>query len=275
MISNDYFRTLQIPVLQGRDFDSQDTVDKPSVAIVDSALAERYFPGQSPIGKGISVLVGEEGARDCTIVGVVPHLRYRSPGQNESPFQAYFPYSQWDLDLVYLVVRSDLDASVLVPAIQQTVTSIDSGVPIFDADTYENVIAEKFVTRRLCALLVTLFSAAALFLSAIGIYGVMAYSVGQRTRELAIRIALGAQVSNILRSVADQGIKIVCIGILVGIAVALIAARLIEGLLYGVSAIDFVTLLVSSAILIVAAVLACLLPALRAVRINPTKALRE
>ena len=176
---------------------------------------------------------------------------------------------------MYLVVRSDLDASVLVPAIQQTVTSIDSGVPIFDADTYENVIAEKFVTRRLCALLVALFSAAALFLSAIGIYGVMAYSVGQRTRELAIRIALGAQVSNILRSVADQGIKIVCIGILIGIAVALIAARLIEGLLYGVSAIDFVTLLVSTAILIVAAVLACLLPALCAVRINPTKALRE
>jgi predicted permease len=274
MISNDYFRTLKIPVLQGRDFDSQDTVDKASVAMVDSALAERYFPGQSPIGKGISVTT-EEGTRDCTIVGVVPHLRYMSPGQKESAPQAYVPYSQWDFDGVYLVVRSDLDPGVLIPAIRQTVTSIDSGVPIFDVKSYENVIAEKFVTRRLCALLVTLFSGAALFLSAIGIYGVMAYSVGQRTRELAIRIALGAQVNNILRSVADQGIKIVCFGILVGIAVALAAARLIEGLLYGVSAIDFVTLLISTAILAVAAVLACLLPALRAVRINPTSALRE
>jgi putative ABC transport system permease protein len=274
MVSNEYFRTLQIPVLQGRDFDSQDTVDKTSVAIVDNALAERYFPGQSPIGKGISVW-SEEGIRDCTVVGVVPHLRYKSPGQTENAFQAYFPYSQWDFDGVYLVVRSDLEPGVLIRAIRQTVTSIDSGVPIFDANTYENVIAEKFVTRRLCALLVTLFSAAALFLSAIGIYGVMAYSVGQRTRELAIRIALGAQVNNILRSVADQGIKIVCIGILVGIAVALVAARLIEGLLYGVSAIDFVTLLISTAILLVAAVLACVLPALRAVRVNPTKALRE
>ncbi|HEX6562729.1 MAG TPA: ABC transporter permease, partial [Chthoniobacterales bacterium] len=274
MISNDYFRTLQIPVLQGRDFDSQDTVDKPSVTIVDSALAERYFPGQNPIGKGISAWT-EEGVRDCTIVGVVPHLRFKSPGQTENALQAYFPYSQWNFDSIYLVVRSDLDPGVLIPAIRQTLSSIDSGVPIFDANTYETVIAEKFVTRRLCALLVTLFSVAALSLSAIGIYGVMAYSVGQRTRELAIRIALGAQVSNILRSVADQGIKIVCIGLLVGLGVALATARLIEGLLYGVSAIDFVTLLISTMILLIAAALACLLPALRAVRINPTRALRE
>lgn len=274
MTSSDFFRTLQIPVLQGRDFDSQDTADKPSVAIVDRALAERYFPGQSPIGKGISVS-SEEGIRDCTIVGVVPHLRYKSPGQTENAFQAYFPYSQWSFDIVFLVVRSDLDAGVLIPAIRQTVTSIDSGVPIYDVNTYDALIAEKFATRRLCALLVTLFSCAALFLSAIGIYGVMAYSVGQRTRELAIRIALGAQVNNILRSVADQGMKIVCVGILVGLAVALSAAHLIEGLLYGVSAIDFVTLLTSTGILLTAAVLACLLPALRAVKINPTTALRE
>jgi predicted permease len=274
MTSSDYFRTLQIPILQGRDFDPQDTVNKPSVAIVDSALAERYFPGQSPIGKGISVW-SEEGIRDCTIVGVVPHLRYKSPGQTENAFQAYVPYSQWDFDGVFLVVRSDLDPGVLIPAIRQTVSSIDSGVPIYDANTYDNVIAEKFVTRRLCALLVSLFSGAALFLSAIGLYGVMAYSVGQRTRELAIRIALGAQVNNILRSVTDQGIKIVCIGLLVGIGVALATGRLIEGLLYGVSAIDLVTLLVSVAILGLAAALACVLPALRAVRINPTRALRE
>jgi putative ABC transport system permease protein len=206
---------------------------------------------------------------------VVPHLRYKSPGQTEGSFQAYFPYSQWDFDTVFLVVRSDLDAGVLIPAIRQTVTSIDSGVPIYDANTYDSVIAEKFVTRRLCALLVTLFSGAALFLSAIGLYGVMAYSVGQRTRELAIRIALGAQVNNILRSVTDQGIKIVCIGIIVGIGVALVIGRLIEGLLYVVSAIDLVSLLVSVASLGLAAALACILPALRAVRINPTRALRE
>jgi putative ABC transport system permease protein len=274
MISNDYYRTLQNPVLQGRDFDSQDTVDKPSVAIVDDALAERYFPGQSPIGKGISVW-SEEGIRDCTIVGVVPHIRYKSAGQTENAFQAYFPYSQWDFDGVFLIVRSDVDPGVLIPDIRKVVSSIDSSVPVYDTNTYDNVIAEKSVTRRLCALLVTLFSGAALFLSAIGLYGVMAYSVGQRTRELAIRIALGAQVENILGSVTDQGIKIVCLGLLVGIGVALATGRLIEGLLYGVSALDLVTLLVSVLVLGIAAGLACLLPALRAVRINPTRALRE
>jgi predicted permease len=274
MISNDYFRTLQIPILQGRDFDAQDTSDKSSVAIVDADLAERQFPGQNPIGKGISVWT-EEGTRDCTIVGVVPHIRYKSAGQTESAFQAYFPYSQWDYDGVFLIVRSDVDPSILIPDIRKAVTSIDSTVPISDVKTYDDVIAEKSVTRRLCALLVTLFSGAALFLSAIGLYGVMAYSVGQRTRELAIRIALGAQVNNILRSVADQGIKIVCIGLLTGIAVASVVSRLIAGLLYGVSAIDLVTLSISVLALAIAASLACLLPALRAVRINPTKALRE
>ena len=274
MISNDYFRTLQIPILKGRDFDAQDTADKASVAIVDSALAERNFPGQNPIGKGISVWT-EEGIRDCTIVGVVPHIRYKSAGQTEGAFQAYFPYSQWDYDSVFLIVRSDVDPGVLLPDIRKVVTSIDPGVPVHDVNTYDDVIAEKSVTRRLCALLVSLFSGAALFLSAIGIYGVMAYSIGQRTRELAIRIALGAQVNNILRLVADQGVKMVCIGLLVGIGVALATARLIEGLLYGVSAIDFVTLLISTGILGVAGALACLLPALRAIRINPTSALRE
>jgi putative ABC transport system permease protein len=197
------------------------------------------------------------------------------PGEAENAFQAYFPYSQWNFDTVSLVVRSDLEAGVLIPAIRQTVTSIDSGVPIYDANSYDDVIAEKFVTRRLCALLVTLFSGAALFLSAIGLYGVMAYSVGQRTRELAIRLALGAQVNNILRSVTDQGVKIVSIGLLLGIGSALVAGRLIEGLLYGVAAIDLLTIASAVLILGAAACLACVLPALRAVRINPTMALRE
>jgi putative ABC transport system permease protein len=274
MISSRYFQTVQIPILQGRDFDSQDTVDKPNVAIVDNALAQRFFPGQNPLGKGISVMT-DEGIRHCTIVGIVPHIRYKSPGHAENAFQAYFPYTQCDYDFESLILRSDLDLATLVPAIRNTVASVDPSVPIFEFKTYDDVVAEKLTARRLCALLVTLFSGAALFLSAIGLYGVLAYSVGQRTRELAIRIALGAQVNNILRSVGDQGIRIVCIGLLVGISVALVTARLIQGVLYGVSSIDLVTLLVSIVILALAAALACLLPALRAVRINPTKALRE
>ncbi|MBV9878575.1 MAG: ABC transporter permease [Verrucomicrobia bacterium] len=274
MVSTDSFRTMQVPVLQGRDFDEQDTLDKGNVIIVDNALAERYFPGQSPLGRGIMVQ-SWDGPRHCTIIGVVSHIRYKSPGQPENSFQGYFPYTQWGLDTVWLVLRSNLDPGALAPAIRSAVASIDPGIPVVDVRTYDDLISEKFVTRRLCAFLVTLFSGAALFLSSIGLYGTLAYSVGQRTREIGIRITLGAQVADILRLITAQGVKILGIGLLVGIIGALAGAHLIVGLLYGVSPFDLPSFGISVFLLCVAATLACLLPALKAVRINPTEAIRE
>jgi putative ABC transport system permease protein len=265
---------LQAPILQGRDFDTQDTIDKGNVIIVDNALAERYFPGQSPIGKGITVQ-SWDGPRHCTIVGVVQHLRFKSPGQPENSFQGYFPYTQWGLDTVWLILRSTLDPSTLAPAIRSTVVAIDPGVPVVDMRTYDDLISEKFVTRRLCAFLVTLFSGAALFLSSIGLYGILAYSVGQRTREIGIRMTLGAQITDILRLIGGQGVKILGIGILVGLIGAVTGTRLIEGLLYGVSPLDLPSLGTSILLLGLAATLACLIPALKAVRIKPTEAPRE
>src|ERR1700741_5604899 len=133
---------MQVPVLRGRDFDPQDTVDKPSVIVVDESLAEHFFANQNPVGKGISV--NDEGrVRDCTIVGVVPHLRYKSPGQAENSFQAYFPYSQWAFDGEFLILRSEVDTAALVPAVREAVASIDPGVPIYDVNTYDDVIAQK------------------------------------------------------------------------------------------------------------------------------------
>ena len=275
LVSSDYFRTLQVPLLQGRDFNSQDTADKSNVIIVDAALAEHYFPGQNPLGKGITVQQQMEGTRNCTIVGVVPHVRYKSPGQTETAFQAYFPYNQWNFDSEYLILRSDLDPGVLIPAVRKIVGSIDPGVPVYDVSTYDDVIAKNFVTRKLCMMLVTLFSGAALFLSATGLYGILAYAVGQRTREIGIRVALGAQSRNILRLITEQGLKIVCIGLVIGIGAALVAAPLIAGLLYGVSPADPITLGLAILVLGLAGTLACLLPALRAARINPITALRE
>jgi putative ABC transport system permease protein len=273
-ISSDYFHTLEIPVLQGRDFDAQDTVEKPYVIVVDDALAQRYYPGQSAVGKTISVL-SEEGVKDCTIIGIVPHLQHTSPGRPANAFQAYYPYTQWDYDFEFLIVKSNADPETLVPAIRDVVTSIDPAVPISDVSTYDNVIAEKFVTRRLSAFVVTLFSCAALSLSAVGLYGILAYSVGQRTREIGIRIALGAQGTNVLRLVTQRGLQIVAIGLATGVSIGLVMAHLIQGLLYGVSPIDPVSFGVSLLCLGVAAILACLLPALRAIRINPITALRE
>jgi predicted permease len=274
MVSSNYFRTLQVPLLQGRDFDSQDTVDKPGVVIVDAGLAEQYFPGQNPLGKGISVKT-EEGIRDFVIVGIVPHLRFRSPGSAESSFQAYFPYTQWDFDSEVLILRSELDSAALMSAVREVVVSIDPAVPIFDVNTYDDLVAQKFVTRKLCMLLVSLFSGAALFLSAIGLYGILAYSVSQRTREIGIRVALGAQSGNILRLITEQGLKIVGVGLIVGLLASLILVRFIEGILYGVSGTDPFSLCAAVIVLGLAALVACLLPALRATRINPITALRE
>ena len=273
-ISSNLFRTMQVPILQGRDVNSQDTVDKQSVVIVDESLVQYYFPNQSPLGKGIT-LHDWEGNRDCTIIGVVPHLRYKSPGQAENIFQAYFPYSQWDYDGEFLILRSELDPGALVPAVREAVESIDPRVPIFDVNTYDDLVAQKLVTRKLSMLLVSLFSGAALFLSAIGLYGILAYAVGQRTREIGIRVALGARPGDILRLITEQGLKIVGVGLIVGLLASLILVRFIEGILYGVSGTDPFSLCAAIIVLGLAALVACLLPALRATRINPITALRE
>jgi putative ABC transport system permease protein len=276
-ISSDYFRTMEIPVLQGRDFDVQDTTDKQNVVVVDAALASHYFPAESPIGKSISIGGGnmEGNLRHCTIVGVVPHVCHETPGLPEITFQAYFPYAQIDPDDEYLIIRSNLNSASLVAAVRQTVASIDPGVPIFDVHTYDEVIAERFVTRRLGTLVVALFSGAALFLSAVGLYGIVSYFVGQKRREIGIRMALGAQTGHILGLVAEQGLWPVGVGLTTGILAGLLLARFIEAFLYGVSAYDPITLALTILVLGSATLLACLLPAVRVIQINPTSVLNE
>ena len=201
-VSSGYFRTMQVPILQGRDFTAEDTADKSNVVIVNAPLAEHFFPGQNPIGKSIRVVY--MGSTQCTIVGVVPYVCDRTPGEDEIPFQAYQPYMQSAPTRLGLIIRSDLTSSSLFTSVRQVVTSIDSGVPIYDASSYKEMIAERFVTRRLSTLLVALFSGATLFLSAVGLYGVLAYFVGQKTREIGIRMALGAQARNIVKILIER-----------------------------------------------------------------------
>jgi putative ABC transport system permease protein len=274
MISPNYFRTLEIPLLKGRDFNLQDKVDGQQVIIIDDALAVRYFAGQNPIGKVIN-FESQEGLRHCTIIGVVPHVRRRSPGTQENPFQAYFPYSQWNFDTEVLVMRCQGDPNAQIAAVRNTIESIDPDVPVPNIRMFDDIIAQKLVTRKLASTLVSLFSGASVFLSAIGLYGVLAYSVSQRRREIGVRIALGAEWLKIVQLVTQQTFKLIGIGVIAGTVVALICARFIEGMLYGVSAADPISLLAAILILCLAGCLACLLPALRAVRINPVTALRE
>jgi predicted permease len=276
-ISPNYFRTMQIPIVAGRDFDANDREETQHVVIVDTALAQHFFPGQDPIGKQIEDLWAHtDDQKVWTIIGVVQHVRHNAPDHRLAPYQAYFPYTQRNnLYRAFLLLRTDREPATLAPAIQRIVASIDPDVPADRIQKFEDLVAGRSATRRFSAFLVSIISGAALFLSAVGLYGVLAYSVSQRRRELGVRIALGAQSSNILWLVILKGLKLVTFGSAIGILFALLLVRFIESTLYGISANDPIALSLAVFVLGIAALLACLLPALRAVRINPIKALRE
>jgi putative ABC transport system permease protein len=274
MISPGYFRTLQIPILKGRDFDASDQINTPSVVVVDETLAEQCFPRQDPLGKEISVRT-MEGVRTWKIVGVVPHVRHRSAGLRESSFQAYFPYAQNDYDGEVLVVRARGNPVSLASSVRQAVASVDPDVPVTTIETFDNLISRILSVRKTSMILVSLFAGVALFLSAIGLYGILAYSISQRTREIGIRIALGASSANIFELIIRQGLKVVGAGLLAGIVIALLLGRFLESALYRVSGHDPSTMIFAILVLGMVAFVSCLIPAIRAVRIDPVEAFRQ
>jgi ABC-type antimicrobial peptide transport system permease subunit len=202
-------------------------------------------------------------------------VRYTRPNYWQGDFQAYFPVAQYNFNYQVLLLRSSGDPVSLTSSVRKLVASVDPDLPITRIETLDDVIAKLYASERISTLVVGLFSAAALFLSAVGLYGVLAYAVGQRTREIGIRIAVGAQSTNILQLVIRRGLKLAGIGLLIGVVAALALSRLMGSLLYGVSANDPLSLIIAILVLGLAALLACLLPALRASRIDPITALRE
>jgi putative ABC transport system permease protein len=281
MISSDYFHTLQIPILEGRGFDAVDMQGGNRVVIVNRALADTYFAGQDPIGKQIydfGDVVGR-ARTNYTIVGVVPTIYQVAPTQQHVQFQTYYPFGQphpfRTAQSGTLVVRTDGSSSALMPTVQKLVSDLDPDVPVSDAGTFDGLIGKSFATRQLTLLVVALFSAFALILSLVGVYAVLARLVSLRTREIGIRVALGAQVADVVRIVFGHGIKIVAVGLILGIAAGLFAGQYLVSLLYGVTTYDPVTIGLVMMVLALAATLACLIPTLRAVAINPVTALRE
>jgi predicted permease len=279
LISPDYFRLLQIPLVEGRDFDESDNENSRTAIIMDSTLAQTRFPGESPIGKIINV-----DGRDCSVIGVASRIRYMLPGDWESGVpQAYFCYRQWDSTDEDLILRCSGDPRALVPSLRKVIASIDPDVAIRSTSTYCELIDSRLIGRKLSVILVGAFSGAALFLSAIGLYAILSYTISQRTREIGFRIALGATASKILVAVIRQGLKLVCIGLLIGTVMALIGARFIESssdyfsriILYGVTGNDALTLGLTVLVLAVSALIACWIPARRAARIDPIVALRQ
>jgi putative ABC transport system permease protein len=278
-VSTNYFSVLGISLLRGRTFENQDGPDRERVVIISNSIAQQLFSGQDPIGKHLNDLGDKFGQKRVlyTIIGVVPDVEHNSPDGQHATFQLYYPYPQtpYAMDSGTLVLSVEQEPNSVLPAVRKTIASIDPDLPFSGGASFDQLVEKGFAGRRLSMLVVTLFSGAALLLATVGLYAVLSYSVTQRRREMAVRIALGAQAQNILRLVITQGLRIGVIGLLIGVIATACLARLIQGLLYQVPSTDPFTFLTAASVLGLAALVACLFPAIRATRTDPSKALRE
>jgi putative ABC transport system permease protein len=274
IVSADYVRALGVPLERGRTFSESDNENAPLVALVNQMLARRYWPGENATGKRFA-LGGEsaEKTKWITVVGVVGDTKLYGLA-NPARLEVYLPYRQRPENDMSLVVRSSTDPASLVPAIRSAIASVDKDQPVFGVETMKQLVSDSVSTRRVTLILLGLFSALALVLAAIGIYGVMAYSVAQRTHEIGIRIAVGAQHRDVLRMVLGEGTRLTLWGLAFGLIAALALTRLLSSLLYAVSASDPVTYAAVAALQVLVALLACYIPARRALRVDPLVALR-
>jgi putative ABC transport system permease protein len=275
----EYFRTMGIDLKKGRYLNAQDRANSQPVVVIDETLAQKYFPNEDPIGQH---LVNDPEQPTYEIVGVVEHVKhYGLDGESPVDPQFYFALEQVPdkffpivVKRMSLLVRTSGDPLSLVDSVRRQVLAADNNQPVYNARTMEQVINESIAPRRFAMLLLTIFAGVALLLAAVGIYGVMSYSVTQRTHEVGVRIALGASVPDILKLIVGQGMLLVVAGVGIGLVVALVLTRLMSSLLFGVSATDPVTFIALSLLLAGVALLACYIPARRATKVDPMVALR-
>ncbi|HJP93187.1 MAG TPA: ABC transporter permease [Pyrinomonadaceae bacterium] len=272
-VSADYFRAMRIPLLSGRDYDARDTANGQKVAIVNQAFANRFFAGTDPIGKRVSFGCKESEGLCRTVVGVVGNIRQESL-TDAATSEIYVPFAQLPVNGMTLLVRTKSDPLGLVSAVRNEVLAIDKNQPIYDVKTLNQRVNDAVAVSRSLMLLFTAFALLALVLGSVGIYGIVSYSVTQRTHEIGIRMALGAQTANVLSLIMRNGLVVVLTGIAIGIASALALTRFLTTLLFGVTPTDSVTFLMVSLVFFVIAMLASLIPALRATTVDPLIALR-
>ncbi len=273
-VSPDYFRVMRIPLLRGRFFSEQDSPSNPNVTIISEALARRYFPNQDPMGRQMRFGFPPDGNVPREIIGVVGDLRDVALSRQPGPMM-YVPFAQAPLYGGEIVVRSSSSASSVAAGIRQTVRSIDKDLPVTDFESFPEAVGASVAQERFRTSLMTSFSGIALILAAVGIFGVISYSASQRTHEIGIRIALGAQQRNVLLLILGQGTKLALLGLGAGAAAALPLTHLLAGLLYGVSPTDPLTFGAVGIVLLGVAVTACYIPARRAMRVDPMVALRH
>jgi len=261
-----------IPLLRGRNFSDVELREAKRVILINEALARKYFPNEEPIGQRLDVAMFETPVI-TEIVGVVGNVRYDSL-IDEAPPAVYFPHPELAYPFMTFVLRTDGDPAAIAPAVQREIRALDPNQPISDVRTMEQVMSEAVSRSRFNTLLLALFAGLATLLSAVGIFGVMNYSVALRTREIGLRLAIGAQPRQVLLLVLRQGLLLTVIGLVLGLGASLALTRLLSGLLFGVTAVDASTFATISLLLVLVSLLACYLPARRAMRIDPMLALR-
>jgi predicted permease len=269
-VGPDYFATMEMPLTRGRDFTAQDRQGSPDIAIINETMARTLFPHEDPLGKRFRF--GTEGPF-TEIVGVARDGKYRSLREEPVPV-LYVPFLMTYRPEMSLLVRSDREPAELSVAVRHELEGLDSRMPFFHVRTLEQQVHDATSQERAAALLTSLFGGLALLLATIGIYGVMSYAVTQRTRDIGIRMALGAQVGDVLKLVLKNGMMLAVIGVIVGIGGAFALTRLVRSMLFGITPTDVLTFAVVTAGLLFVAFIACYLPARRATKVDPLVALR-
>jgi putative ABC transport system permease protein len=281
MVSADYFKTMQIELVRGRLFSSQDTRSTPPVALIDEVFAREYFPNQDPLGRRFRLNV--PAAELHEIIGVVRHVEHTSlEGQTADTPEFYFNFDQIPIATlpryvrrVNVLVRTAVEPLSLAGPVRNQIAALDKDQAVFNVRTMEDALSRSVAARRFSMILLAVFAVLALVLATVGIYGVISYSVAQRTREVGIRMALGARTIDVIKLVVRDGLKLVLIGVGVGLAGAFALTRLMSTLLFGVTPTDAATYATVALGLVLVALIACCIPARRATKVDPLLALRS
>jgi putative ABC transport system permease protein len=271
--TSDYFEALRIPLERGRLFEPQDDGTAPRVAIINDMLAERLWPGEDPIGRRIEA-TWLDGWRTLTIVGVVGRVRHNGL-ESEPRVEVFMPLAQAPFGSLTFVVETSGDPTPLLPSLRERVWGVDPTMALYDVTTLDTLVAQTLAPRRFVLQIVGSISALAFVLSAIGVYGMLSFWATQRTREIGLRLAMGASRDGILKMMLREGMAPVAWGVAIGLGASFLVTRVIAGLLYGVSPMDPVTLAATPVLLLAVALAACYLPARRATLIDPLAALRS
>jgi len=267
-----YFETMRIPLLQGRNFTETDGADAPKVAIINQTMAERYWPGQDPVGRTFQIGIEEDGRFE--VIGIVADSKYNTFRAESLPY-SYFPIEQHYQSALTILARAEGDPFAILPAMQEAVRGVDPGLPLYRVRSLHQQLRDVVARERLTALLFTGFGAVALVLVLAGLYGVLSQSVSQRVREIGIRMAIGADRGDVLRQFLGQGLRLTGAGLAVGALISFFVTRLLSGQLYEISPVDPAAMIAVALMLLIVGAAACWIPARRATKVDPMQALRS